>query len=812
MELALKEAEGREAELDTAQHQAHADMKRARAAVVATERKVEMGEHVAPAPAPASVDSGRSSKEKHAAAKLQARRRGHAARGAMEELHVPPFAAGGRTLPPSLAKRLQDTDAAPQDAPKTRHAAAASAPPPPLQQLLATVSVLEVALADPATPAADKPAMEARLSSAKAEVAVAAVALPSQPAASAPASKAEVAPAVASAFTEMRSEMKLWAGGSLPAGKDSGVAEEAKLRKIADESLRRVESVLSVSELRNISQDLAHRETAQSRADAVVAQLKGDLQSAYRRACAAFPAVAGPGGDIWLGGAPAVSHALGSMADFVERAAAMQEAMQLAAAEELAAARAEAAALAAAAAERPPAADEKEEEPPGVTDEPLPIEEVPATPPAVEQPVVPIAVAEEPAAAPVVAPSPAVVCEDQGCNPHASLVEVLRFMLHEAGLLDPATREDALTSAGGPETELAKLVRMFQSDDKIRAFSEGSATSEGQTDRPRSAPLASVRLPSQKAALPPLGPDEMALWEQQLVELKQRLQAEAERAAEAERRAKELIAQLRGATRQKAEEAEQPIPFSTHESFSADDVNQLRRLLSLMTPGLHGQRLPWSPRLTASGSPAVVHARGASPTEKACDEEAPGQAPEAAGAGKNVFCRLQSRESRSSSRWQQRRADLQEETARSTEAVMQAYASVRHTGAVFAQMRSRFDGPPEGPDPGAGGSFDKLLARAQMTDPALPPVRRGGVGAGATSPEPWGSRAGTPWQPVQSLGRPYDAIGTRAAQFNIRPSPSSPASNQPRSTVRPASVQRPVARGSPQLKALNTSSTSPALY
>ena len=163
-----------------------------------------------------------------------------------------------------------------------------------------------------------------------------------------------------------------------------------------------------------------------------------------------------------------------------------------------------------------------------------------------------------------------------------------------------------------------------------------------------------------------------------------------------------------------------------------------------------------------------------------------------------------------------RRADLQEEAARSTEAVMQAYASVRHTGAVFAQMRSRFDAPSEDPDPGAG-SFDKLLARAQMTDPALPPVRRGG--ASAATPEPWGSRTGTPWQPVQSLGRHYDAIGSRTGQSS-RPktssSSSSPASN-PRQTPtrpvrRPPSVQRPDARGAPQLKVLSTSSTAPALY
>ena len=53
----------------------------------------------------------------------------------------------------------------------------------------------EVALADPSMPAAEKPAMVARLSSAKADVALAAAALPSQPAAPAPPPKADFVPA-----------------------------------------------------------------------------------------------------------------------------------------------------------------------------------------------------------------------------------------------------------------------------------------------------------------------------------------------------------------------------------------------------------------------------------------------------------------------------------------------------------------------------------------------------------------------------------------------------------------------------------------
>ena len=111
MELALKEAEGREAELDTAQQQAH-DLKRA--ALAAAERKVEMGEHAAPPPqTTVSQESGRSWKEqKNAAAKLQARRRGHAARGAIHSTR-PACSVGG--VPQSLTKRLQDADGCTSD-------------------------------------------------------------------------------------------------------------------------------------------------------------------------------------------------------------------------------------------------------------------------------------------------------------------------------------------------------------------------------------------------------------------------------------------------------------------------------------------------------------------------------------------------------------------------------------------------------------------------------------------------------------------------------------------------------------------------
>ena len=127
-------------------------------------------------------------------------------------------------------------------------------------------------------------------------------------------------------------------------------------------------------------------------------------------------------------------------------------------------------------------------------------------------------------------------------------------MLHQAGLLDPATRADALRTAGGPEAEMAKLIVAFQWDDRIRQFADEHNTgNNAQEVRPYSAPSHCGRLPSTRAALPPLAADEIALWEEQLRVLKQQLLAESDRAAEAERRAKQLAAQLRAA-RDEAEE------------------------------------------------------------------------------------------------------------------------------------------------------------------------------------------------------------------------------------------------------------------
>ena len=151
---------------------------------------------------------------------------------------------------------------------------------------------------------------------------------------------------------------------------------------------------------------------------------------------------------------------------------------------------------------------------------------------------------------------------------------------------------------------------------------------------------------------------------------------------------------------------------------------------------------------------------------------------------------------------------MQDEGARSTEAVMQAFSSVRHTGAVFAQMRSRFDAPHDGPEP---GGFDQLLAEAQIRDPSLPPLRR----AGATVADLWPGSASA-WQPVQSLGRSLSRPGSRAGRQSThsssRPKKVSDAAARPIARLQRTYAGNSVGgRGFPKVK-LAGSATAPALY
>lgn len=327
---------------------------------------------------------------------------------------------------------------------------------------------------------------------------------------------------------------------------------------------------------------------------------------------------------------------------------------------------------------------------------------------------------------------------------------------------------------------MAKLVRTFQWDDRVRQSTDAEPRlSQGthSAARPSSAPPSRMSASTSRTSAPAPELKDMELWQEQMDILKQQMQAEALRVTDAERRAMQLDVQLRAARQQATEAEEFLIGSNSSNSTATDDVKQLRRLLSLVTPGLHGQSLPWSPRLSASGSAAVLRARAAAPVENVGDKErqcagSPAEkgVPAAPGAERHDVFRRLHRHNRDSgsARWSQRRAEMQQKSTRSTEAVMQAFSSIRHTGAVFAEMRSRFDAPHDGPD---AGVVDKLLARLRLGDLgdlALPPLRRGGdasVSGSWTSPG-----AAKSWQ----LGRPMEH-GARAqsSQPTTRPKTTS---------------------------------------
>ena len=634
-------------------------------------------------------------------------------------------------------------------------------------------------------------------------------------------------PTAAQAQPQALADPAIWAEVRLPAVADSRALQEAKLRRAANGAIASVESVLSLSQLKMMSGEMA-------RLGALEATVQSKLEATAERLRVAFPMLAwqGPRAGIESVGPAELSQRLDAAADFVERAAAMHARSMASAAEEVARAQV------AAAAATVPCSPEHLTPPasPEVSDASVQVESQPDYPPA------------------TTAPPARPIVNDASCSPHASPREVLRVMLRETGLLDTAegaenndskpfgishvavarrasgvwrkntlARHTAPRERENPEAEMVKLASVCQWEDRIRHFVEASPTTARQsissTARSSSAPSIRRAVPRDPtSALPPLADRELELWQEQLVVLKQRLHAAALRATEAERRGKQLASQLRVAL-QKAAEAEEryasngrstppPPDDDVHELRS--EVHQLRRLLSMLTPGLHGQNLPWSPRLSAAGTAAVVHARGG--TSPSNDPGSGGGKetsvdPAAATQDEDVFHRLHSQESSSEKRWLQRRADLQDENARSTEAVMQAFSSVRHTGAVFAQMRSRFDAPHDGPEP---GGFDQLLAEAQIRDPSLPPLRR----AGATVADLWPGSASA-WQPVQSLGRSLSRPGSRAGRQSThsssRPKKVSDAAARPIARLQRTYAGNSVGGGGPKFK-LAGSATAPALY
>ena len=110
----------------------------------------------------------------------------------------------------------------------------------------------------------------------------------------------------------------------------------------------------------------------------------------------------------------------------------------------------------------------------------------------------------------------------------------------------------------------------------------------------------------------------------------------------------------------------------------------------------------------------------------------------------------------SSERWEKRRARLELERVRATEAAMQSYAAVHYNGGVFAEMHSHFD--------------DKRQATSGSCDSSLPPIRSaGGLQVRSRSAHDFSSGAGKISRTVATPSQPKDIVASLQAlpQMNI---------------------------------------------
>ena len=815
MEPALKEAEEREAEIEAAHRQAQTDVKRARGGLAAAERKLEMGQQ-------AEMQNVQTLDEEEkvrgeAVAKLQAQIRGHSARNAMHELSIPsPSEAARRCtsrdgIKHSVSTRIQTTPSGCDEdgesgLPNAQTRGPSSAVPAVGQAQSFGVRLPAGCDGGVLEEVSMRSAAKGALLRVESILCLSKIRTMSMEMAEHTSAQMTLEAKVRSGLRTTMERLRT-AFPQLAWHASSGTELSAESLREASASVLRLTAVVPGAADYSQGQPLglSFKEPAHPADD------QEDYGSVGSRISEENPAAADETVPLQPSASKTIRqelfvceclHAMAALADFVERAAVMHaEAEQVAAARAKAAeaTRAEAvdsmalptAATSTSAAEADAAEGASD---PAAAHEPkrvaLPPRRTPGTeasrdadavttPKQVELADAAVQVGRDehdrPAPSMVQAPkpahieprqlqSPAVVSADAGCSPHASPREILRMMLQESGLLDTADPCRAHEhEPSGPEGAMAKLVRTFQWDDRVRQSTDAEPRlSQGthSAARPSSAPPSRMSASTSRTSAPALELKDMELWQEQMDILKQQMQAEALRVTDAERRAMQLDVQLRAARQQAMEAEEFFIGSNSSNSTATDDVKQLRRLLSLVTPGLHGQSLPWSPRLSASGSAAVLRARAALPIEKAGDKErqcagSPAEkgdkdVPAVPGAERqNVFRRLHRHNRDSgSARWSQRRADLQQESARSTEAVMQAFSSIRHTGAVFAEMRSRFDAPHDGPEP--AGVVDKLLARLRLGDLALPPLRRGGeasVSGSWTSPG-----AANSWQ----LGRPME--------------------------------------------------------
>ena len=195
-----------------------------------------------------------------------------------------------------------------------------------------------------------------------------------------------------------------------------------------------------------------------------------------------------------------------------------------------------------------------------------------------------------------------------------------------------------------------------------------------------------------------------------------------------------------------------------------DELTHLRRVVAMMTPGLHSQRLPWSPKLEASSDPAVVHA------VRVAQSSSKHKAAEDGGS----LSRMQQAAGVSSDRWAKRRAHLEFERKRSAEAAMQAFAAVHYNGGVFVEMHSRFDEPrpptSDGVDPALppirstpGSVTRALVANQPSPGHSARRVQRGGLQPSSSAPSI--SSRGPQLQRVGPAGRPHGLIPSQPGRL-----------------------------------------------
>lgn len=520
MEPALKEAEEREAEIEAAHRQAQTDVKRARGGLAAAERKLEMGQQ-------AEMQNVQTLDEEEkvrgeAVAKLQAQIRGHSARNAMHELSIPsPSEAARRCtsrdgIKHSVSTRIQTTPSGCDEdgesgLPNAQTRGPSSAVPAVGQAQSFGVRLPAGCDGGVLEEVSMRSAAKGALLRVESILCLSKIRTMSMEMAEHTSAQMTLEAKVRSGLRTTMERLRT-AFPQLAWHASSGTELSAESLREASASVLRLTAVVPGAADYSQGQPLglSFKEPAHPADD------QEDYGSVGSRTSEENPAAADETVPLQPSASKTIRqelfvceclHAMAALADFVERAAVMHaEAEQVAAARAKAAeaTRAEAvdsmalptAATSTSAAEADAAEGASD---PAAAHEPkrvaLPPRRTPGTeasrdadavttPKQVELADAAVQVGRDehdrPAPSMVQAPkpahieprqlqSPAVVSADAGCSPHASPREILRMMLQESGLLDTADPCRAHEhEPSGPEGAMAKLVRTFQWDDRVR--------------------------------------------------------------------------------------------------------------------------------------------------------------------------------------------------------------------------------------------------------------------------------------------------------------------------------------------------------